>query len=374
MYFHWILAATLWLSIIPDAQAAKQHTSIEDAGEQLEEINLQIQSLNKSNLEQEGKLGKLQLNLQKFDKLIESASVSLKELAQNIHTTQKSLSELDKKKTLQAKNIHQHKSKLAEQLRSLHRSREMVRLLGLAKPQSLNQYLINQTHFRYLQKARHKKIIEIQQQQRRLQQTEQAFTAQLAKFEQLSRQERKNREDLEKEKDNRGKLVSELLEGLKSSKTELANLKASRNQLNELIERLRFVNVHPKGNDKPSTFSDLLGKLKWPVKGTITKTASTPGVTIHAKEGQEVRAVSGGRVVFADWMRGFGLLIIIDHGEGYMSLYGNNQSLFKKPGERAEPGSVISITGRSGGKQKPGLYFEIRKNARPQDPREWCKS
>jgi len=169
-------------------------------------------------------------------------------------------------------------------------------------------------------------------------------------------------------------LVSELLEGLKSSKTELVSLNASRNQLNELIERLRFVNVHPKNNDKPSTFSDLLGKLKWPVKGTITKTASTPGVTIHAKEGLEVRAVSGGRVVFADWMRGFGLLIIVDHGDGYMSLYGNNQSLFKKPGEWAEPGSVISITGRSGGKQKPGLYFEIRKNAKPQDPREWCKS
>ena len=374
MYFHWILAAALWLSIIPDAQATKQHISIEDAGEQLEEINLQIQSINKSNLEQEGELGKLQLNLQKFDKLIESASISLNELAQNIHTTQISLRELDKKKTLQAKNIHQHKSKLAEQLRGLHRSSEMVRLLGLAKPQSLNQYLINQTHFRYLQKARQTKIIEIQQQQRRLQQTEQTFTAQLSKFEQLSRQERKNREDLEREKGNRGKLVSELLEGLKSSKTELVSLNASRNQLNELIERLRFVNVHPKDNDKPSTFSDLLGKLKWPVKGTITKTASTPGVTIHAKEGLEVRAVSGGRVVFADWMRGFGLLIIVDHGDGYMSLYGNNQSLFKKPGEWAEPGSVISITGRSGGKQKPGLYFEIRKNAKPQDPREWCKS
>jgi len=191
MYFHWILAAALWLSIIPDAQATKQHTSIEDAGEQLEEINLQIQSLNKSNLEQEGELGKLQLNLQKFDKLIESASISLNELAQNIHTTQISLRELDKKKTLQAKNIHQHKSKLAEQLRGLHRSSEMVRLLGLAKPQSLNQYLINQTHFRYLQKARRTKIIEIQQQQRRLQQTKQDFTAQLTKFEQLSRQERK---------------------------------------------------------------------------------------------------------------------------------------------------------------------------------------
>jgi len=250
----------------------------------------------------------------------------------------------------------------------------MMRLPGLAKPQSLNQYLINQTHFRYLQKTRSLKIKEIRQEQLRLQKTEQTFAAQLQKLQHLSQQAEKKKRTLAKEKHHREKAAAKLIQSLRSSQNELADLDVNRRQLNELIERLRYVTVHPKNAGKKQVFSALLGKLKWPVKGTITKTTSTPGVTIHTKEGVDVRAVSDGRVVFADWMRGFGLLIIIDHGDGYMSLYGNNQSLFKKQGEWAEAGSVISVTGRSGGKQKPGLYFEIRQNAKPQDPRDWCKS
>ncbi len=372
MHFHWILTAVLWLCVIPIAKATEQNISIEDAGQQLEKINNKIQSLNTENLQREGELGKIQLNLQKYDKLIESASLSLNKLANQIHSTRISLHKLDDKKASQTQSIHQHKLRLAEQIRGLYRSSEMVRLFGLAKPQSLNQYLINRTHFRYLQKTRSRKITEIHQQQRLLQQTEQDFVAKLAEFERLSQQAKDKKVDLAKEKDNREEVATKLLEGLKSTKMELSNLNINRKQLNELIERLRFIKAPLK--EQQTKFSALQGKLTWPVKGTITKVASAPGVTIHSKEGLDVRTVSGGRVVFADWMRGFGLLIIVDHGDGFMSLYGNNQTLFKKPGEWAEPGSVISITGRSGGKREPGLYFEIRKNAKPQDPRKWCKS
>ncbi|RUM93526.1 MAG: hypothetical protein DSZ28_07955 [Thiothrix sp.] len=374
MHFRWIPVAVLWLCVIPDARAAGQDMSIEDAGQELEEINNKIQKLTKKNLGREGELGKIQLNLQKLDKLIESASVNLNKVIQQIHSTHVRLQKLDDKKAFQAKSIHQHQSRLAEQLRRLHRSSELVRIFGLAKPQSLNQYLINQSHFRYLQKTRSQKIAEIHQQQRHLQQTEQAFTTELKHFERLSRQAKRKKAKLAKEKNHREKMANKLLEGLKASKKEIASLDANRKQLNELIEKLRFVNAHPKDKDEPSSFGTLQGKLKWPVKGTITKTSSAPGVTIHTDEGLDVRAVSGGRVVFADWMRGFGLLIIIDHGKGYMSLYGNNQSLYKKSGDWAEPGAVISTTGRSGGKKEPGLYFEIRKNAKPKDPRNWCKS
>ncbi len=374
MHFRWILVIFLWLCIIPDSYATEQHNSIEEASQQLREINDKIQLLNKKNLKREGELGRIQLNLRKFDKLIESASANLRKIDQQIHSTHKSLQELKDKKALHAQNIHRQQLKLAEQLRGLYRSNKMVRMLGLAKPQSLNQYLINQTHFRYLQERRRQKIMEIHHEQLRLQQTEQAFMTQLQRLDHLSGQAQVKKDKLAKEKDKRKKIAAALLEGLKSTKKELTNLNINRRQLNELIERLRFVKVPPKNKGKKPIFSALKGKLEWPVKGTMTKTASTPGVTIHAKEGLDVHAVSAGRIVFADWMRGFGLLTIIDHGEGYMSLYGNNQSLFKKPGEWVEPGTVISLTGRSGGKQDPGLYFEIRKNAKPQDPRKWCKS
>jgi septal ring factor EnvC (AmiA/AmiB activator) len=103
------------------------------------------------------------------------------------------------------------------------------------------------------------------------------------------------------------------------------------------------------------------GKLKW------------NGVLIKASEGKDVRAVSHGRVAYADWLRGYGLLLIVDHGDGYMSLYGHNQALYKETGEWIEAGEVIATVGQSGGQQEAALYFEIRHNGKPSNPARWCK-
>jgi septal ring factor EnvC (AmiA/AmiB activator) len=98
------------------------------------------------------------------------------------------------------------------------------------------------------------------------------------------------------------------------------------------------------------------------------------GVIIEAPTGRHVRAVSHGRVAFSDWLRGLGNLIIIDHGNSYLSLYGHNESLYKSAGEWVEPGDIIGSVGNSGGRPDPALYFEIRKKGKPQNPTKWCKS
>ena len=98
------------------------------------------------------------------------------------------------------------------------------------------------------------------------------------------------------------------------------------------------------------------------------------GVVLRARAGLEVRAVAHGRVVFADWLRGFGQMIIIDHGAGYMSLYGYNQSLLLQPGEWVVSGDAIATVGDSGGQAKNGLYFEIRRSGKPLDPTRWCST
>ena len=95
---------------------------------------------------------------------------------------------------------------------------------------------------------------------------------------------------------------------------------------------------------------------------------------IGASAGSPVRAVHGGRVVFADWLRGAGLLVIIDHGNGYLSLYGHNQSLLKNPGDLVNAGETIATVGSSGGQQSAALYFAIRQQGRPSDPAQWCRS
>lgn len=140
----------------------------------------------------------------------------------------------------------------------------------------------------------------------------------------------------------------------------------------------------PDGRDvsgaTDSGFGAQKGRLKWPVKGELggrfgaTRAeggATWKGVFIRAAEGQEVRAVAGGKVAFADWLRGFGNLMIVDHGDGYMSVYGNNEALYKSPGDDVSAGEAIASVGASGGVDESGLYFEIRYRGQAQDPARW---
>ena len=127
-------------------------------------------------------------------------------------------------------------------------------------------------------------------------------------------------------------------------------------------------------------FESLRGKLKLPARGELAGRFGTPregggvtwkGVFIKAESGQSVRAVADGRVVFADWLRGFGNLLILDHGNGYMSLYGNNESLLKSVGENTQSGENIASVGSTGGALESGVYFELRHEGKPFDPMKW---
>ncbi|MEC4560370.1 murein hydrolase activator EnvC family protein [Pseudomonas inefficax] len=141
--------------------------------------------------------------------------------------------------------------------------------------------------------------------------------------------------------------------------------------------------VSSDGASYGGAFSAARGKLPWPVNGRLLARfgdargsdarAKWDGVMISANPGTQVRAVHGGRVVFADWLRGAGLLVILDHGNGYLSLYGHNQSLLKSAGDIVKAGEAISTVGDSGGQDAAGLYFAIRQQGRPTDPSQWCR-
>lgn len=127
-------------------------------------------------------------------------------------------------------------------------------------------------------------------------------------------------------------------------------------------------------------FSSRKGSLGWPVKGTIKGRFGSPraggptdwrGVFIRAGTGTEVHAIAAGKVVFADWLRGFGNVVILDHGEGYMSVYGNNDAVLRNPGDTVRAGETLATVGSSGGQDESGLYFEIRHRGQPQDPAKW---
>lgn len=131
------------------------------------------------------------------------------------------------------------------------------------------------------------------------------------------------------------------------------------------------------------SFASVRGKLPWPVNGRLIARFGSArgdtrskwdGVLISSQPGTQVRAIHSGRVVFADWLRGAGLLVIVDHGDGYLSLYGHNQSLLSSPGDMVQTGQVISTVGNTGGQDQTALYFAIRQKGKPADPTQWCRT
>ena len=172
-----------------------------------------------------------------------------------------------------------------------------------------------------------------------------------------------------------------LISQISTTGSALLKLEQNRGRLEQLLDKLEesLANLDAPRSAQP--FAGMQGKLQLPVEGRISHRFGNQrnqgklrwhGIFIDAAEGESVYAVHYGRVVFSDWLRGFGLLMIISHGEGYMSLYGHNQALFRETGDWVSAGEVIAAVGDSGGQDKTGLYFEIRIDGKPNNPQNWC--
>ena len=187
-------------------------------------------------------------------------------------------------------------------------------------------------------------------------------------------------EKLDGERVERAQLVAAIDAKLKDQGARIAALGKDASALNELLDRLRdvFADI-PRQLVGEAPFASARGKLARPLQGkVVTGFGATDesgrrssGILIAAKTGTAVHAVAHGRVVFADWMRGYGLLIIVDHGDGYLSLYGCNETLLKDVGDWVDADETLATSGASGGQKTPGLYFELRDKGQPVDPRAW---
>ena len=187
--------------------------------------------------------------------------------------------------------------------------------------------------------------------------------------------------ELESQRGERERAVLALVDRIRDRESLAARLSTDERRLVELIDALRDSITDTALDIAGSeSFEDMRGKLPWPVNGDLLASFGTvrdgsgltrQGVLIGARTGQSVRAVHRGRVAYADWLRGFGLLLIVDHGDGFMSLYGHNETLIRDTGDWVESSEIIATAGDSGGYAEPALYFEIRRNGKPVDPGRW---
>lgn len=218
----------------------------------------------------------------------------------------------------------------------------------------------------------------------------------------LQQEEQAQKAKLEKDKSARQKTLIDIAQQLKQQRREIQRMQQNENRLSKLMEQLAKLRAKPRSKERApvvanqtpvarneklpdsrhdgSTFAQLRGKLALPVKGAISNqfgatrpdsTMQWKGLFLRAAAGQPVKSVAAGQVVYADWLRGFGNLLIVDHGDGYMSLYGNNETLYKQVGDELRGGDTVAAVGNSGGNETSGLYFELRHEGKPFDPMKW---
>jgi septal ring factor EnvC (AmiA/AmiB activator) len=192
----------------------------------------------------------------------------------------------------------------------------------------------------------------------------------------------KRRQELQTSQQQRLNILAKLTSSLKQKGQQLSTLSSDRQRLQDLLDEATNALANLRLPNGAQAFAQVRGKLPMPTNGKILFAFGSPqfdgklkrnGIFISNRPGAEVVSVHHGRVIFSDYLRGHGLLLILDHGDGYMSLYGHNQTLLKETGDWASPGETIATVGNTGGQQKVGLYFEIRHQGRPQNPRSWLR-
>jgi len=250
-------------------------------------------------------------------------------------------------------------------------------------------------YYSYFSRERATLISSLRQNLQRSQEQARIYQEKDTELKQIESEQTRQKAQLEQEKTARKTLLNRINQKIASQRHEIGRLQRDEKRLTKLIERLSRL-ARPKArkstslrnNSLPSlqasdgAFRRLKGKLHLPVRGELFNRfgsqredsgATWKGLFIKSPAGQEVKCIANGTVVFSDWLRGFGNIAIVDHGDGYMSLYGNNETLYKQAGETVKAGDTIAAVGNSGGIAETGLYFEMRYQSRPFDPLGWVK-
>jgi len=357
-------------------------SSIESNQAQLTKLQTEIKQLEKELQLSKSKKQDVQNQLRLLDITIGKSNVYIKELASQIKSYKQKLPKLaQEKQNLEGKlTLQQHD--LAQQIRNAYimgRQNYLKILLNQQQPATLTRTLI---YYDYLNQAKTQQIDKITLKVAQINAISQNISRQRGALETNLKLQISEKTALELNYKHRQALINRLNARIKNKTRQRNIVDQDIENLIRLLDTLEkeIQQPLPLPSSHPINFATLKGKMSWPVKGKLIKRYGTSrhigslkwqGIVIAASKGKDVHAISAGVVVFADWLRGFGLLLIIDHGDGYMSLYGQNDSLLKNEGTSVSRNDVIANAGRSGGIDQNGLYFEIRHKGKPTNPLNW---
>jgi len=329
-----------------------------------------------------------QVERDRLTRELRGAEISVGKARESLDTVRHDRAEHASRRAALAAEKRDAQSSIAKERVSLAGQLRAAYLIGQEEPLKL---LLNQrdparagrmfVYYSYFGRARADEIHAIESNVSRLEKLETDLAAEDAKLAELEKQQREQLTQVEQARQRRTMVLANLETESHNHERNLEKLRNQQAGLEKLLRQLReaMAKYPVEGND---AFAHLRGKLAWPVSGHVvarfgeTRAGGVKwdGVLVATERGAPVRAVYQGRVIYADWLPGLGLLTIVDHGDGYMSLYGHNERLYKAVGEKVSAGDPIASAGDSGGSSRPELYFEIRKGGKPVDPRPWFKA
>lgn len=409
-----LMLTVLMLACVPNANANKK----EQSKQNLNDVQQRLEAL-KNELDNSQEAHKDAADALKESELaISAANKKLFDINQKQQENKKTLTQLKSESISTNQALTQQQNLLSSQLYQQYIHGQQSYLQMILQSENPSDIARDVQYFSYVAKARASLINKMQGNLNKISKLNDATASALKEVADLKQKQIDEKRALETQKKEKSKVVNNLSQQIAAQRSEIKKLTRDEKRLSELVERLAKIipptlkKVRPKrepatntntaatpavskppkevlaNNAEPSqefsgaNFASLRGKLRLPVRGDVANRfgstredsgISWKGLFIKANEGAEVKSVATGRVVFSDWLRGFGNLIILDHGDGYMSLYGNNQAVLKQVGDSVRAGDVIASVGNSGGNETNGLYYELRNQSRPFDPLSWSR-
>lgn len=396
---------------LASAVSAAAPATAAGAKEELRELKARIDAVQQKLSEAEGSRSEAADALRQSERAISEANRALSDLTEQSKSASGRLAEIRREKEERTRELKSHEAALSKLLYEQYvagRPDTLAVLLNGGDPNAIARRL---HYLTYIGQARSRTISRVRQDVAELARLATEAQTEAAAISAVTAQQAAQRRRFEDEKRARAQMLTRISRDVEQQRREIETLKRDETRLSRLIEQLaRVIAQTPKPKPKPQreqrtapeerapgdarvriekvpetgapavAFSQLRGRLALPVRGELANRFGTPrqdggltwkGLFIAARAGEEVRAIAGGRVVYADWLRGFGNLLIIDHGDSYMSLYGYNETLFKQVGDLIRAGERIAAVGNTGGHGDSGLYFEMRHEGRPFDPMTW---
>jgi septal ring factor EnvC (AmiA/AmiB activator) len=372
----------LFLALLPVIPAqAEQSVSQVEIEARLKALDKEISNYKETLDSTQGQKSEIEATLERNEQGINKLINEIDTIEKELDTTNDRVSSLTEKQKelLTVKSEQQYY--IEQQVRAAYEIGSQEYLKILLNQEDPNEIARMLTYYDYFNQARSKQIESYNLTLLNLDRVTQELAEETVVLESQRRAlgaQQKSLANVQKEKQM---TLKALINQISTTGSALSKLEQDRGRLEQLLDRLQesLANLDAPRSAQP--FAGMQGKLLLPVEGRISHRFGNQknqgklrwhGIFIDAAEGESVYAVHYGRVVFSDWLRGFGLLMIVSHGEGYMSLYGHNQALFRETGDWVSAGEVIAAVGDSGGQDKTGLYFEIRIDGKPNNPQNWC--